>query len=44
MEKTWWIKLPEWLVWRFYEDSVEADALYSQLIWRLSGVFMAKTW
>ena len=44
MEKTWRVKLPEWLVWRLYGDSVESDTFFRdfmvKLVWKLSGVFM----
>ena len=35
-------------VWRLYGDSVDSDISYGnfivQLVWKLSGVFMEKTW
>ena len=46
MEKTGHIKLPEWLVWRLYGDSVECVTFYGdfmvKLVWRLCRVFMEK--
>ena len=47
MEKTWQIKLPEWLVWRLYGVSMESDILWRfygkislEIVWDL----MEKTW
>ena len=32
MEKTWFILLPEWTIWRFYGDIVESDTSYGDFM------------
>ena len=34
----------EWLVWRLYGDREEIDTFHGDVIVKLCGVFMEKTW